>query len=174
MRLSSSMHNSISKCLWRHHSPWISALFLGLATSSCLMPSALLNVFSHDFIDWGLWINLDLALLVVLTDLSCLVDWTSRFLRTQFPSASIYEVDWVGVLSRGFVFLALTNLLLLIVWVRVEAQELLRGILSVHLSLDTSINVTRTTTVWDNLGLALKNCWNRLMIWAIIDLGSTT
>ena len=61
-------------------------------------------------------------------------------------------------MSRGFVFLALTNLLLLIVWVRVEAQELLRGILSVHLSLDTSINVTRTTTVGDNLGLALKNC----------------
>ena len=61
-------------------------------------------------------------------------------------------------MSRGFVFLALTNLLLLIVWVRVEAQELLRGILSVHLSLDTSINVTRTATVGDNLGLALKNC----------------
>ena len=61
-------------------------------------------------------------------------------------------------MSRGFVFLDLTNLLLLIVWVRVEAQELLRGILSVHLSLDTSINVTRTTTIRDNLGLALKNC----------------
>ena len=61
-------------------------------------------------------------------------------------------------MSRGFVFLALTNLLLLIVWVRVEAQELLRGILSIHLSLDTSINVTRTTTVGDYLGLALKNC----------------
>ena len=61
-------------------------------------------------------------------------------------------------MSRGFVFLALTNLLLLIVWVRVEAQELLRGILSIHLSLDTSINVTRTATVGDNLGLALKNC----------------
>ena len=92
MRLSSSMHYSISKCLRRHHSSWISALFLRLATSCRLMSCTLLNVFSHDLINWSLWINLNLTLLVILTDLSCLVDWTSRFLRTQFPCTSIPKI----------------------------------------------------------------------------------
>lgn len=159
-------------CFWGAYNIWISTLLCMMVYCLTVRYALILfHILVHNIIDRrAIGIYLLCCFLCIILRVLNRPCW---FLRTQLFSAWFaHHVERCRLIlledfGHSFVCAMCSNSLRLIIHVWIETHELLRCILSIHLSLDAWICISAATCI--DFVLRLQHCGDCLMMWRFIS-----